>query len=292
MGFSQSLMKRDTLEVRVLGRRPTGFGDLYHGLIRMSWAKFFAGFIAAFLLFNVVFAGLFALEPAGLSLDPSEHFSPFWHAFFFSIHTVATIGYGNSYPISLYTNLLVVIETTIGLLFFAVTSGIMFARFSQPSARILFSDKMVIRTFQGVPTLMFRAMNDRRNFILEASMNVAVLRSEVIDGKSMRRFYDLPLIRRSNPVFALSWTAMHPIDEHSPLAGLDAQSFLQTADEIVVILTGTDASVAQPLHARHAYSPGQVYFDHDFVDVMSVDERGRRVIDRRRFHDMVAMGEG
>ena len=290
MGFSQSLMQRDTLEVRVLGRRPTGFGDLYHGLIRLSWAKFFAGFVVAFLLLNVVFAGLYGLDAQGLSSSASTHFSTFWHAFFFSIHTIATIGYGDSVPVSFYANILVVIETTIGLLFFAVTSGIMFARFSQPSARILFSDKMVIRPFQGVPTLMFRAMNDRRNFILEASMNVAVLRTEVIDGKSMRRFYDLPLIRRSNPVFALSWTAMHPIDAASPLAGLDAQSFLEGADEIVVILTGTDASLAQPLHARHAYGPDQVYFDHDFVDVISADERGRRVIDRRRFHDVVAFG--
>jgi inward rectifier potassium channel len=289
MGFSQSLVSRDRLDVRVLGRAPTGFGDLYHGLIRLSWGKFFAGFVVAFLLLNLVFAGLFALDPQGLSASASTHFSAFWHAFFFSIHTIATIGYGDSVPISLYANVLVVIETTIGILFFAVTSGIMFARFSQPSARILFSDKMVIRTFQGVPTLMFRAMNDRRNFILEASMNVAVLRTEVVDGKSMRRFHDLPLIRQTNPVFALSWTAMHPIDAASPLAGLDAQSFLAGADEIVVILTGIDASVAQPLHARQAYSPDQVYFDHDFVDVMSVDERGRRVIDRRKFHDVVAI---
>ncbi len=287
--FTQSIIGNDRLDIDMIGAERPFLGDLYHTLTRLSWPVFFVGFIAAFIAFNFAFAALYALDPNGLSRPDTLHFSAFWHAFFFSVHTVATVGYGDVFPLSTYANVLVVIEITIGVLFFALTSGIMFARFSRPSARILFSNVAIIKTFEGVPTLMFRVGNQRGNFILEASIRVSILRRETVDGNDMRRFYTLPLVRSMSQVFAMSWLVMHRIDEDSPLFGRDASSYLDGADEIVVTLTGTDASVIQPVHARHAYSPGAVLFDHDFVDVISVNERGRRVINYTLFHDVVAL---
>ncbi len=290
--FTESVIGNDRLDIVMIGADRPLLGDLYHNVTRLSWPIFFAAFASVFLIFNVIFAALYTLDAEGLSRSADLHFSPFWNAFFFSVHTVATVGYGDVFPLSTYTNILVVIEITIGILFFALTSGLMFARFSRPTARILFSNVAIVKAFEGAPTLMFRVGNQRGNFILEASVRVSILRREMVDGREMRRFYDLPLVRSSSPVFALSWLVMHRIDEFSPLFGYDAVTFLEGADEVIVLLTGTDASVIQPLHARHAFAPEAVIFDHDFVDVISSDDAGRRVIDYRRFHDIVPLSNG
>jgi inward rectifier potassium channel len=145
----------------------------------------------------------------------------------------------------------------------------------------------IIKPFEGVPTLMFRVGNQRRNFILETSVRVALLRRDMVDGNMMRRFYDVPLVRKSSLVFALTWLVMHRIDEASPLYGVDANAFQAGTDELVVLLTGTDASVIQPVHARHAYTASQIMFDHDFADVVGTGDDGRNQIDYRRFHDVV-----
>ncbi len=287
--LSQSLRDHDRLDVEMIGAERPLFGDLYHSLTGLGWAAFFFWFVVAFMGFNLGFAALYAIDPAGLSTASESHFSPFWQGFFFSVHTVATVGYGNIAPLSTYANVLVVIEITIGVLFFALTSGIMFARFSRPTARILFSNVAIIKSFDDAPTLMFRAGNLRGNFILEAGIRVSVLRRESVDGKEMRRFYDLPLVRNTSPVFALSWLVMHRIDEASPLFSRDASARLDGADEIIITLTGTDASVIQPIHARHAYAAESVLFDHDFMDVIAVNDRGKRVIDYTRFHDVMPL---
>lgn len=271
--------------VRVGGGRPP-VGDLYHALIRMSWPAFIGLFLLTFFVFNLVFAAAYALDDGGLAVASAERLPRFAVAFFFSVHTVATVGYGNVYPVDLFANIVVVVEITFGLLFFALATGLMFARFSRPTARVLFSNVAVVRQWEGAPTLLLRAANQRRNFIFEANVRCSLLRLETIEGRQMRRFYDLKLERSVTPVFSLSWTIIHRIDEGSPLRGVTQETFEERGYEIILSLTGLDSSVAQPIHARAAYGPGEVLWNREFVDVLSVDESGRPRIDYRRFHDV------
>ena len=246
---------------------------------------FFVGFAAVFLGLNLIFATLYAVDPDGLvQTGPHANISVLFKSFLFSVHTIATVGYGNIYPESTYVNVVVVIEIAMGILVFALTSGLIFARFSIPRARIMFSDVAIVEEFEGYPTLMFRAANQRNNLIIEASVRVSILRFQNIDGREMRRFFDLSLIRSSSPVFALSWLVMHRIDESSPLYGMTQDEFESQKDQLIVVMTGVDSSVAQPVFARHGYGRGRVLWDRRFVDVMRVDERGRLWIDYRGFH--------
>ena len=273
------------IAVRARGMRTPWIEDIYHRLIGLTWPRLAGLFVASFLGFNLTFAALYRLDPAGLALESTNSAIPlFWRDFFFSVHTVATIGYGNVYPQSLYANAVVVSEITIGIFFFALTTGIVFARFSRPTARILFSSVAVVRRIDGVPTLMVRAANQRHNLIYSATVLVSVLRDEQIDGRMMRRFVDLKLEREITPVFALTWTIMHPIDENSPIHDwLEHQSHMGNA-EIVVVLSGTDAASGQAIHGRYAYRAEDIRWDKRFADILSSDPDGVRTIDYALFH--------
>lgn len=284
--LAQSIVEYDGLDVERIGAPRGVFVDVYHRLIRMSWPRFFAVFAALFLVSNLFFAMFYWADLAGLV--SSEHDAlhpPFLRAFFFSVHTIATVGYGNVAPRDIFTNIVVVVEIACGIMMIAISSGLMFARFSRPIARILFSSVAVVSPFEGVPTLKFRAANQRNNFILEANVRLSLLHTEHHNGQQFRRFHDLDLVRSSNPVFALSWLVMHKIDESSPLYGIDGETFAREGHEIVVLMTGFDASMAQQIHARHAYGPSTILWDHEFVDILNVGPSGRRQLDYRRFHD-------
>lgn len=273
------------IAVRARGMRTPWIEDIYHRLIGLSWPRLAGLFVASFLAFNLTFAALYRLDPGGLALEATnQHIPLFWRDFFFSVHTVATIGYGNVYPQSMYANAVVVGEITIGIFFFALTTGIVFARFSRPTARILFSGVAVVRRIEGVPMLMVRAANQRHNLIYSATVQASVLRDEVIDGRPMRRFVDLKLERDMSPVFALTWTIMHRIDEDSPLHDwVEHQSQMGNA-EIVVVLAGTDAASGQAIHGRYAYRAEDIRWDKRFADILSTDPDGVRTIDYERFH--------
>ena len=289
--FSETIRGRDRLDVGRLGMGGHWFDDLYHRSVRMGWPAFFGLFALVFLALNLVFAGLYLLDADGLihSVDTGTT-SPFLRCFFFSVHTIATVGYGNVYPASLYVNVVVVIEIAVGILVIALTSGLAFARFSIPTARILFSEVAIVRMFEGVPTLMFRAANQRNNFILEASVRLSLLRS-VPDGEgTLRRFYDLPLVRSTSPAFSLSWLVMHRIDEASPLFGMAQADWEASGDELIVLMTGTDSSLAQFISARHGFGLGRVLWGHRFADILGVDSAGRRWIDYDRFHATLPEG--
>lgn len=289
--FAQSIVGRDRLNVGRIGLGRRMFDDLYHRSVRMSWPAFFGLFALAFLLLNLLFAGLYMLDTGGLvhGVDTGTT-SPFLRCFFFSVHTIATVGYGNVYPASLYVNAVVVVEIAVGILVIALTSGIAFARFSIPTARVLFSEVAVVREFEGAPTLMFRAANQRNNFIVEASVRLSLLRT-VPDGEgTIRRFYDLPLVRSTSPAFVLSWLVMHRIDETSPLYGMTQADWEASGDELVVLMTGTDSSISQFISARHAFGAGNVLWGHRFADILGSDADGRRWIDYARFHEAVPEG--
>ena len=275
-----------TLRVRPIGLKPRVLTDLYHELLRCSWPQVFGLFAISFLSFNLFFAFLYTLDPNGLgSIRELSGIPLFWRAFFFSVHTVATIGYGDVYPVSTYTNWLVVAEITLGILLFALTTGIAFARFSRPTARILFSNVAVVAPVDGTPTLMFRTANQRHNLIFGAAASVSVLMDEMVGGREMRRFSDLDLVRSATPVFALTWTLMHPITETSPLKPLLDGGTIDDM-EIVAILSGVDERSGQTIYARWAYGPEDIRWNACFVDILGETPDGIRTVDYRHFHEV------
>ena len=257
--------------------------DVYHRMLTLTWPRFFTVMALWYLSANVVFALLYMADPDGIAEARAGSFED---AFFFSVQTIATIGYGVMHPQTRAANLVMTLETLCGLIGLAVLTGLIFARFSRPTARILFSDVAVITRYNGVPTLMFRCANQRLNQILEATVSVTLLRDETTkEGRVMRRFHDLKLLRQRTPVFALTWTVLHPIDAASPLHALDQADMAANEMEIVVILSGVDETFAQPIQARHSYLSDEILWDHTFVDIMLELENGATAIDYSQFHD-------
>ena len=273
--------------VKPIGIRGWRSSDIYHRLLKLSWPRLAAAFVLLFLVFNLVFALLYSLDPTGIDVDNTRINAPaFWRAFFFSIDTVAMIGHGNRHPISLVTNVLMVVEVTCGILFFALVTGIFFARLSRPAARVLFSNVAVICEVDGVPTLMLRAANQRHNLVFEARAGVSLVKDEVIDKTTFRWFRDLTLERSSTPVFMLTWTIMHRIGPDSPLAAYLSDGQFPPDSEILVVLSGTDEGSGQTIHARWAYRPDDIRWNARFEDIIGVRQDGIRTIDYRRFHSV------
>lgn len=259
------------------------WGDLYHALLTLSWIKLFAVVAAGYVITNVLFAFLYLAAGDGVENMRQGDFSD---AFFFSVQTMATIGYGAMYPKTLFANILVAIEALLGLLGVSMGSGLVFARFSLPKARVMFSSVAVIAPYNGVPTLMFRVANERQSWILEAQVNVSLLTSEITqEGQTMRRFYNLPLFRDRSSLFALTWTVMHPINENSPLYDITLDKMLGEEMEILITLTGIDQTVSENIHAHHSYIPTEIFWNHQFVDILTKTQDGRRSVDYNRFHD-------
>jgi inward rectifier potassium channel len=262
--------------------------DLYFGLLTMPWSGFFGVLAVFYFAFNVVFALLYLATGDGIG---NARPGAFADAFFFSVQTMATIGYGQMYPQSLAANLLVCFEVLFGMSGLALATGVIFARFSRPTARVLFSHVAIIAPHNGVPTLMFRAANQRRNQILEAQVSVALLRDEDTgEGMAMRRFHDLPLVRARTPMFSLTWMVMHPIDENSPLHGATTETLAAQSAEIVVALIGLDATVSQTVQARYSYFASEIVWNRRFADIISRGADGSRIIDYGRFHDLAELG--
>ncbi|MBS0411978.1 MAG: ATP-sensitive inward rectifier potassium channel 10 [Proteobacteria bacterium] len=259
-----------------------GWRDTYHALLTMPVAAFIGVMAGAFLAVNLLFATLYHLDPTGLAGARPGSFAD---DFFFSVQTLGTLGYGAIAPRSLYANLLVTVEIFVGLFQLAIATGLMFARVSRPTARIMFSDVAVVTDFDGCPTLMFRAANRRRNRIVEAEVSVSVVMDQVSsEGHRMRSFRDLAVMRPRTPLFILSWQVMHRIDEASPLHGHTAQSLAAQFAEIIVVMRGLDETFSSTIHARASYAPHEIIWNRRLKDIFSRDETGRRVIDFTHFH--------
>jgi inward rectifier potassium channel len=267
----------------VKGQDNGRFLDLYHNILTISWPWFFFQLAATFGVINLIFAMLYALDRNGIANARPGSFAD---DFFFSVQTLGTLGYGVMSPRTLYANLLVTAESFTGILIISLFTGIIFARFSRPMARVLFSKIAVVAPFDGIPTLMFRTANQRGEAIMDASIVVTLARQHTsLEGVTMRRFQELKLMRSRNSLFALSWTVMHRIDQDSPLYGLTPQDMEDQDMEIVVMLNGLDEILADRIYARHAYWADEIVWNHRFVDVISVTPGGERMLDLTRFHD-------
>lgn len=258
------------------------WSDLYHWLLIASWTQFFSLIVGGYLVVNIAFA--IAYLVGGNCIEKARPGS-FTDAFFFSVQTMATIGYGAMYPKTTYANILVTLEAILGILAVAMATGLMFARFSRPTARVLFSEVAVICPYNGVPTLMFRAANQRDHKLIEAQVRMSLLRTEVTsEGHRLRRFYDLQPSSSQSPIFAISWLVMHPIDEDSPLYGETDASLVEEDAQIIVILTGLDETVSQTVHASQLYLPANLRWNHRFVDIVSDQADGSRHVSYSDFH--------
>ena len=268
--------------VRVGRRRITG--DLYHFFMLAPWRQVLLAIALVYLGLNSIFACVYLADAGGIvGARPGS----FADAFFFSVQTFSTIGYGVMAPRTLFASGVVTLEAFVGLLTVAMATGVMFSKFSRPTARVLFSDSMVVATRAGQPTLMVRMANERSNDILEASFRVTVLLPEVSpEGETMRRLYDLKLVRNDTPIFGITFTALHVIDTTSPLAGRTAESLEREQARFIVTLTGLDGTTGQTIHARHMYEASQVIHNARFVDVLSGAPDGRLLIDYTKFHDV------
>lgn len=261
------------------------WGDGFHKLMSASWPAFVVVFSSYYLLLNALFGLLYYFDLPGIENARPDSYAD---AFMFSVQTIATIGFGHLAPKSTYVNCLVVAESIVALLGLSLWSGLAFARFSRPSAHVLFSAVAVIARDNDVPTLMFRVANGRGNRIVDASVSVTLLRDEInTEGVEWRRQIDLKLVRARSAVFALTWTIQHRIDEASPLADYDRLLREDAEPQLIVSLIGIDDTFGQPIHAMQVYDAAHILKDKHFADVSSRNADGTSVIDFTRFHDVV-----
>jgi inward rectifier potassium channel len=274
--------------VRTVGLPRLFWQDLYHRSLTISWPAMFATLAALFVAANGFFGLLYSLAPGCVAnLSPPG----FLGAFFFSIETSATVGFGDMHPQNIYGHTVASIEIFVSVTSLALITGVMFARFSAPRARILFARHGVVRPIDGQPTLMLRAANARQNVIVEASAHLRLLRNEVSsEGFSIRRIRDLTLMREQNPIFLLGWTLMHVIDETSPLAGETQESLAAAQGMLILTLTGIDETTGQDVTARTLYQPHALRWNHAFHDILGTDEDGNDLVDYTRFHDVMPLG--
>ncbi len=267
--------------------------DLYFNFVEGSWTQALVAMAVLFILVNAVFAALYLVEPWGVSGLESGNFLD---AFAFSVQTIATIGYGTMSPETPWAHTISIIEAAVGLAGVALATGLMFAKASRPRSSVLFSKVMTVNQVNGVPTLVFRAGNARGSEVVEARIMVTALIDEVSpEGERMRKLYDLQLVRSRTPIFAMSWTVLHPLTPDSPLYGISPDNIDDRLFSIVVTLAGHDATYASTTHARIIYYPEDVRFDHRFVDVIHTLEDGRLLVDytafHRTIHDPVSEGD-
>jgi inward rectifier potassium channel len=269
--------------VVAIGLRNPWLRDFYHHLLTLPWRAFLLGLAVVYLGLNVLFALLYLIGDGAIANARPGEFSD---AFFFSVETISTIGYGQMSPATLYGNIVMTVEAMFGLTLLAVSAGLVLARFTRPTARVIFSKVAVVTEYNGVPTLSLRLANERRNQILEAQVSVTLVRDErTAEGEWMRRFYDLQLGRQRSPIFAMTFTVMHAIDPASPLWNATASSLATEAAEIVVTVTGLDETTSQAVHARTSYLAHEVLWGHRFADVLTQTKDGRLAVDYRRFHE-------
>jgi inward rectifier potassium channel len=248
-----------------------------------SWPAFIIGAALVFLVFNAAFALLYWIGDQPIANVPDGAYIDY---LYFSIETLSTAGYGDMHPQTHYGHFIATVELFTGIFSMSLMTGLIFARFSRPSARLLFANNPVISNHEGTPTLMVRLANERQNIIGNATARLWMFKNILTaEGHTIRRFYELPLSRNESPALALSWTLFHVIGEESPLYGLTAEDFDAADISLVVVVSGYDVVAAQTVHARRSYEHAEVRFGHRYVDVLSVSEDGRVRIDYGRFHD-------
>ena len=262
----------------------TGVGlhglNFYQYLINISWPKFFLFVIAAYMLVNLVFASVY-LALGVEHLQGAEATTPliaFLNAFFFSTHTFTTVGYGSIAPKGMWTNVVASTEAMTGLMSFAVATGLLYGRFSRPSARIVFSDRAIIAPYFGRTSLQFRIANERTNILMELEAKVLLMTVESVEGKLQRKYYPIALERAGVYFFPLTWTVVHPIDEASPLFRKTGPELAALQAEILILIKGFDDTFSQVVHARYSYRFDEIAWGARFAPAFYISSNGDVVV--------------
>ncbi len=257
--------------------------DFYHNAMTASWPGFFGVIAAAFLALNFVFATFYALGDDPIANAKS---GSFYDLFFFSVETSSTVGYGDMHPQTFYGHVVATVEGFIAVVLIAMMTGLTFARFSRPRARLIFARHPVVADHEGKPTLIFRLANERNAFISEATAKLWMLGASVsMEGRRFVGFQPLRLKKSENPALALSWTLFHPIEPDSPLYGVAMDELVVSETNFVLVITGYDDTSAQTVHVRHTFAARDVRPGHEFVDIHSLDENGMRRVNYARILD-------
>jgi inward rectifier potassium channel len=285
---NQRMLKRDgKSNIRRKGLSFFRTSDTYNALITMSWSKFMLIILLAYLLINTLFAWFYvSIGIQNLAgAESTNKTDQFFDAFFFSAQTISTVGYGHISPRGMITSSLAAFESMLGLLAFALATGLLYGRFSRPSAKIKYSENMIIAPFQDGKSLMFRLANYRSTQLVEIEAQVLLAINEDSAGKVIRRFFPLELERKKINLLTLSWTIVHPIDEKSPINGLTAEDLDKGDAEFIVMLKAFDDTFSQTVHSRTSYQYEEVVWDAKFKPVIETDETGILTLDMSKIND-------
>ncbi len=265
-----------------VGVRRFSLEDPYYLVLAMRWPTFFISVLLAFLATNLIFATLFWLDPGSVNnVRPGV----FGDAFFFSVETLATVGYGVMTPNTTYGHVVATAEIFVGMFLTALVTGAFFARFARPQARLVFSENAVVTPYEGRQALMVRVASRRLQGISEARARMVYLRDEPVGATRFRRFSELKLARDNLPVLSLSWTLIHPIDEESPLFGMTDARILSEAPTILVSISGFDEAISSTINDRKSYRPEDIRFGHVFDNILRELPGGFIELDITRIHD-------
>jgi inward rectifier potassium channel len=293
MGKDQRMMNADgTSNIKRIGLPFFRSSDTYNWLISMSWGKFMSIIVIAYLIINLLFA--FIYVAIGIEhlhgADGITKRDQFFDAFFFSAQTISTVGYGHISPSGFLTSCIAAFESMLGLLAFALATGLLYGRFSRPKAKILYSKNMVVAPYKGITGLMFRLANERNNQLIEITVQLVFTINEIIDGKKTRRFIPLTLERSNIGLLTLSWTVVHPIDENSPLFGMTQEEMIEGETEVLVLLQAFDDTFSQNVHSRASYLDDHILHNHKFIPLISQDENGVTTLDLSKLSDVEKVG--
>jgi inward rectifier potassium channel len=256
--------------------------DPYYLVLTLRWPTFLATVLGLYVAINLVFGTLYWLVPGSVNNAPPGAFGA---AFFFSVETLATVGYGFMTPATVYGHVVATVEIFVGMFLTALVTGAFFARFARPRARLVFSDTAVIAPYDGGQALMMRVASRRLQGISEATARISYLRNEPVGDTRFRRFNELKLVRNNIPILSLSWTLIHVIDESSPLWGMNADRLADEEPTLMASITGFDEAISSAINDRHTYRPEQVRFGHVFTNILRDLPDGFIELDLTRIHD-------
>ncbi len=263
--------------------------DMYNGLINMSWSTFNLLVLSVYIFINVFFALIYlaiGIENLnGIKLGESG-FEHFMDAFFFSAQTVSTVGYGHISPSGFAASITAALESLIGLLSFALATGLLYGRFSRPSAKIRYSKNIIVAPYHDITALMFRLANFRSNQLIELEVHIMLTYNAIIEGKAIRQFVPLELERSNISLLTLSWTVVHPITDDSPLKNMDPEFLRQNEAEFIVMLKAFDDSFSQTVHSRTSYTDEEVVWGAKFLPAFLRDETGVNVLALNKIDDL------